>query len=303
MTPPVLVDFILLSAIWGASFLFMQLAVGEFGVMATACVRVAIGALFLLPLVALRGQLPLLRRHWKPIFFCGLLNSGVPFAFYSFALLFITTGLSAILNATTPMFGALVAWAWLKDRPNASRIVGLALGFAGVALLASDKAGIKSGASGSGPLWAMLACLGACLCYGLAASFTKKRLSGLPPLVTAAGSQLGATLGLALPALWLAPARMPGATAWLAVIAAGVLCSGVAYVLYFRLIEQAGPARALAVPFLVPVFAVIYGALFLSETLTAWMVGCGAVIVLGTALSTGLIRLPGLARDTTARSQ
>ncbi len=292
----VIAEFILLAAIWGASFLFMQLAVADFGVMATACVRVAIGALFLLPMVALRGQLPLLGRHWKAIFFCGLLNSGIPFACYSFAVLSISTGLAAILNATTPMFGALVAWAWLKDRPDASRITGLVVGFAGVALLAGEKASLKPGASGIASAWAVLACLGACLCYGLAASFTKKRLTGLPPLVTATGSQMGATLGLLVPALAWMPTQLPGTTAWLAVAAAGVVCTGVAYVLYFRLIERAGPARALAVPFVVPVFAVIYGAVFLGEKLTPWMVGCGAVIVLGTALSTGLLKLPGARR-------
>ncbi len=300
MTPTVLAEFVLLSAIWGASFLFMQMAVGDFGVLATACVRVAIGALFLLPLVALRGQVGLLRQHWRAIFFCGLLNSGIPFAFYSFAVLSISTGLAAILNATTPMFGALVAWIWLKDRPDASRLTGLVVGFAGVALLAGQKASFKAGASGIAPAWAVLACLGACLCYGLSASFTKKHLSGLPPLVTATGSQMGAALGLALPALWFAPTRMPGTTAWLAVATVGVLCTGVAYVLFFRLIEKAGPARALAVPFVVPVFAVIYGALFLGETLTPWMVGCGAVIVLGTALSTGLLKLPGAGRKAPA---
>ena len=144
----VLAEFILLAAIWGASFLFMQLAVGDFGIMATACVRVAIGALILLPLVAVRGQLRVLGQHWKAIFLCGLFNAGIPFAFYSFAVLSISTGLAAILNATTPMFGALVAWAWLKDRPDVSRITGLVVGFAGVALLAGEKASFKAGASG-----------------------------------------------------------------------------------------------------------------------------------------------------------
>ncbi len=139
----------------------------------------------------------------------------------------------------------------------------------------------------------MFACLGACLCYGLSASLAKRHLAGIPPLVTATGSQLGATVGLALPAAWLWPAVVPGQTAWLAVVALGVLCTGVAYVLYFRIIERAGPARALAVPFLVPVFAVFYGVAFLGEHVTGWMVVCGIVIVAGTALSTGLVRLPG----------
>jgi drug/metabolite transporter (DMT)-like permease len=287
-----IIDFILLAAIWGASFLFMRIAVVDFGALPTAAMRVLVAAVFLLPMVWWRGLLPVLRKNWKAIFVIGVLNSGIPFALYCFALLSITTGLSAILNATVPLFGALIAWFWLKDRPTGSRILGLAIGFGGVALLAWDKASFKPDASGIAPAWAVLACLGACVCYGIAASATKRYLGGLPSLVTAAGSQVGATLALALPALWLAPARMPGTQAWLAVVAVGVLCTGVAYVLYFKLIEQAGPARALAVTFVVPVFALIYGALFLGEAVTGWMLLCAGVIVIGTALSTGLLKLP-----------
>ncbi len=290
-----LVDFLLLSAIWGASFLFMHLAVGEFGALPTAALRVAIAAAFLLPLVAWKGQLPVLRRHWRPVLFVGLLNSAIPFALYCFALQSLSTGLAAILNAATPLFGAVTAWAWLKERPNASRIVGWIVGFAGVALLAGGKASFTPGPSGIAPAWAVLASLGACVCYGLSASFAKRYLAGLPPLVTATGSQVGATLALALPALAWLPPKMPGATAWGALLVVGVLCTGVAYILFFRLIEQGGPSRALAVPFVVPVFAVIYGALFLDERLTLLMVVCGAIIVLGTALATGLLRLPAAA--------
>ncbi|MEO6319867.1 MAG: DMT family transporter [Polaromonas sp.] len=284
-------DFVRLAAIWGSSFLFMRMGAVEFGALPTAAVRVAIAALFLLPLVWMRGLLPVLRKNWKPVFFVGLLNSGIPFACIAFALLSISTGLSSILNATVPMFGALIAWIWLKDRPSASRILGLVIGFAGVALLAWDQATFKTGPSGVVPGWAVLASLLACACYGISASFTKRYLSGLPPLVTAAGSQIGATLGLVLPALWLWPARMPGASAWLALLAVGVVCTGIAYILFFRLIENAGPARALSVTFVVPVFAVLYGVLFLGESVTPWMVGCAGVIVGGTALATGLLKL------------
>lgn len=292
-------DFVLLAAIWGSSFLFTRIGVLEFGPMPTAAVRVTIAALFLLPLVWLRGLLPVFAVYWKRILFIGLLNSGIPFACFAFALLFISTGLSAILNATTPMFGALIAWVWLKDRPTGWRIVGLMIGFAGVALLAWDKASFKTsinaGESSMGPGWAVLACLFACVCYGISASYTKRYLSGLPPLVIAAGSQCGATLGLALPALWLWPQRMPGLSSWLALAAVGVVCTGIAYILFFRLIENAGPPRALSVTFVVPVFAVLYGALFLGESVTLWMVGCALVIVGGTALSTGLLK-PGAKR-------
>ena len=288
-------DFVLLAAIWGASFLFMHLGAVEFGVLPTAAVRVAIAALFLLPLVWLRGLLPDLKKHWRRTFLIGMLNSGIPFALISFALLHISTGLSSILNATVPMFGALIAWAWLKDKLTASRVLGLVIGFTGVAMLAWRAAGpglaFKPDASGLAPGWAVLACLLACLCYGISASYTKRYLSGLPPLVTAAGSQIGATLGLALPALWLWPARMPSPTAWLALLVVGVVCTGLAYILFFRLIEHAGPQRALSVTFLVPVFAVLYGVLFLDEVVTPWMLLCAAVIVCGTSLSTGLLKL------------
>jgi drug/metabolite transporter (DMT)-like permease len=284
--PRWLFDFVLLAALWGASFLFMRLAVVEFGAFATAFLRVAIAALFLLPILLWRGQWATLRRHAKAILLIGVLNSGLPFACYAYALQSITTGLSAILNATVPLFGALIAWLWLKDRPGGSRMLGLAIGFAGVALLAWDKASFKPGGTG----WAVLACLLATLCYGLSANLAKRHLGGIPSLVTATGSQIGATLGLALPALWLWPAAAPGPHAWLALLVVGTACTGVAYILFFRLIENIGPARSLAVTFLVPLFAVFYGALFLDEAVTPWMMVCGAVIICGTALSAGLLR-------------
>jgi drug/metabolite transporter (DMT)-like permease len=286
-------DFVLLAAIWGSSFLFIHLGVGEFGPFATACVRVGIASAFLLPILLWRGLGRELLRHWGRVFAVGIFNSGLPFALFSFALTSIPTGLSAILNATVPLFGALVAWVWLHDRPATSRALGLVIGFAGVALLASEKADFQAHGDGLATGWAVLLCLVATLSYGIAASATKKYLAGLPPLVTAAGSQLGALLGLLPFALWSWPAALPGPRAWLALLALGVLCTGVAYVLYFRLIEEAGPSRALAVTFVVPVFAVLYGVLFLHEAITGWMLFCAAIIIAGTSLSTGLIRLPG----------
>lgn len=111
----------LLGALWGASFLFMRIGAAEFGALPTAAVRVAIGMLALLPLMAMRGQWPDLRRHWKAALGVGVLNSGLPFACFAFALLTINSGLAAVLNATAPMFGALVAWAWFGDRPDRPR--------------------------------------------------------------------------------------------------------------------------------------------------------------------------------------
>ena len=268
----------------------MRLGAAEFGALPTAGMRVGIAALFLLPLLVLRGQWSVLSRHWKKIFVLGMLNSGIPFALYAYALLSISTGLSSLLNATVPLFGALVAWLWLKDRPHGMKILGLLIGFVGVAMLAWGKASFKPNASGLVTGWAVLACLGACLCYGISASFTKRHLGGVPSLVIATGSQLGATLGLALPTLWLWPSQTPSATAWLALLAVGVLCTGVAYVLFFRLIDKVGAAGSLTVTFLIPVFAVFYGVVFLGESVTAWMLICGTVILLGTALSMGLLK-------------
>ncbi|RYX90167.1 MAG: DMT family transporter [Comamonadaceae bacterium] len=284
-----MIDFMLLAALWGASFLFMRVAAREFGAMATAGLRVGIAALFLLPILLWRGQWPAFRARAGTIMLVGLLNSGLPFALFSWALLSITTGLASIVNAMVPMFGAVVAWVWLKDGLDRWRVLGLVLGFAGVATLAWQTPGgasFKPGGSG----WAVAACLGACLCYAIAASATKKYLTGIAPMAIATGSQMGATVGLLVPMVLLWPAARPSAMAWAAVAAVAILCTGIAYILYFRLIATAGPARALAVTFLVPVFALIYGLLALDEHVSGAMLVCGAVIVLGTALSTGLLK-------------
>lgn len=303
MNPVLALEFVLLAALWGASFLFTRLGAAEFGVVPTAGLRVMLAALFLLPVFLVKGVWADFRQRAKAILFVGLLNSGIPFMLFAFAVMHITTGLTSILNATVPLTGALVAWLWLKDRPGGSRMLGLAIGFAGVTLLVIGKSGFSAtGVAGAGSagitLLAMGACLLATLCYGLAASFTKRYLTGAHPLATATGSQIGAALGLAVPTLWFWPSEPVGLTAWAAVAAVALLCTSIAYILFFHIIEQAGPSKALTVTFLVPVFALGYGALFLAETITPWMVGCGLVIICGTALSTGLVRLRWLERAT-----
>lgn len=267
--------------------MFMRLAVADFGPVATATLRVSLGALFLLPLLLWRGQWAALRARWPAIFFVGLLNSGIPFALFAFSLLTITTGLSSIINATVPMFGALVAWLWLGERPGLWRIVGLVLGFLGVSLLAWDQAGLR--ATAVHPIWAMAACLGACISYALAASYTRLYLQDVPPLAAATGSQIGAALGMALPALWLWPQQAPSPQAWLSLLVLGALCTGVAYLLYFRLLGSASPSRALAVTYLIPLFAVSYGVTLLDEPFTAGMGLSALVILLGTAMATGMV--------------
>jgi drug/metabolite transporter (DMT)-like permease len=303
MPPTLIAEFFLLAALWGASFLFMRMGASEFGPLPTAGLRVGLAALFLLPAFLVKGVWGDFRQRLGAILFVGLLNSALPFALFAFAVLHVTTGLTSILNATVPLSGALVAWLWLRERPGGSRLLGLMVGFAGVCLLVLGKSGFDASGRPTTDttaltLLAMGAALLATLCYGLAASFTKRYLQGAHPLATATGSQIGATLGLALPTVWLWPAQPVSASAWGAIWAVAFLCTALAYVLFFRIIAQAGPSKALTVTFLVPVFALIYGAVFLSETVTLWMVLCGLVIVCGTLLATGLLRVKWLERAT-----
>lgn len=290
-------EFTALAAIWGSSFLFMRLGAAEFGVIVTAGGRVAIASAMLLPLLWLGGHGGVLLRHAPLLLFNGVINSALPFVLFAYAVMHIDTGLAGILNASAPLFGALIARLWLHDRLSLPRVAGLLMGFAGVALLSADKARFDAGGTG----WAVLACLGATLCYGYAASYTKRYLDGVHPLAVATGSQLGAALALALPMLWWWPTQTPGWGSWLALLALGVLCSGVAYVLYFRLIDGLGPARAITVTFLIPVFAVLYGSTLLGEALTPWMLLCGAIVVVGTALASGVLPLRASAAQVRAR--
>lgn len=265
-----------------------------FGPVVTAALRVIIASAVLLPLMLLRGHRADFALHWKKVLLVGVINSAIPFVCIAFALQSISIGQSSVLNATVPLFGALIAWAWLGDRPSGSRMVGLLIGFAGIALLASENASFDTNALGSSSAWGIAASLLACLCYGIAASYTRRYLGGVSSLVSATGSQLGASIFLLPFCLWYWPAQAPSTQAWLAVAALGVLCTGTAYILYFRIIANAGPARALTVTFAIPVFAIAYGVILLGEGVTHWMLGCAVLIVLGTSLSSGLWSLPFL---------
>ena len=281
-------DFVLLAVLWGSSFLFMREGAHEFGSFPTAWVRVTLAALILTPVLVWRREVPVFVVHWRKAMSAGVLNAGIPFACYAYALMHINTGLTSILNATTPLFGALIAWFWLGDKLNATRALGLALGFTGVVLLASDVPGgisFKEGGSGL----AVAACLVATFCYGISGSFTKRYLQNVPSLVTTTGSLWGASLGLGIPALLTWPDAAPSLHAWAALGIAGLLCTALAYVLFFRLMTRTGPARAMTVTYLIPVFANLLGVIFLDEVVTHWMMGCALVIVAGTALASGLV--------------
>ena len=289
MKPRDIAELVLLASLWGGSFLFMRLGAGTFGPVALSFVRVAGACLFLLPLLLWRGEWPALRQHWRPILVVGITNSALPFLLYSFATLAITSGLAAIFNATSPLWAAVIAWVWLQRRLPPLRVLGLAIGFAGVLWLALGHASFKPNEHGVSPALAIIGCIGATSLYGFSGNYTQQRLSGVAPMAVAAGSQLAAALLLAGPAAWLWPAQNPGALAWGAAAVLAVVCTGLAYALYFRLIARVGPANAISVTFLVPAFAVLWGALALGEAITARMlVGC-AVILVGTSLTTGLI--------------
>jgi drug/metabolite transporter (DMT)-like permease len=289
MTARQCAELLTLAALWGASFLFMRVAVPEFGPVMVTEIRVLLASLALAPLLWMSGHWRALRAHAGPLVVVGLVNSALPFALYSYALLWISTGLAAIFNATAPLWGALIAWAWLGERLNPSRVLGLVLGFAGVVWLAWDQAGLRSGAGWGQAAWAVVACLVSTFCYGFSVNFTKRHLGRAPPMAVAAGSQMVAGLALAIPAAATWPAATPSPGAWAAVTVLGLACTGLAYWLYFRLIASVGPSKALAVAYLIPLFALVWGWLFLGEGVTPVMVGAGSVILLGTALATGLI--------------
>ncbi|MCZ8109234.1 MAG: DMT family transporter [Betaproteobacteria bacterium] len=293
MTRRDLVDLLLLGAIWGASFLFMRLGAAEFGPVALAFVRVAGAAALLVPLMLLRRQGAAWRKHGAAIAGVGVVNSALPFVLYAVAALALTTALMSVFNATVSIWAALIAWLWLKERLDPLRWLGLAIGVVGVVGLSWGKADFRPGEHGVSAAAGVAACLAATWLYGLGANVSRRRLQGVPPLAVAAGSQAAAALALAVPGLWLWPAKPPGATAWAAALALSLLCTGLAYILYFRLLARTSAASATSVTFLIPPFALLWGYVALGEVPTGAMLAGCAVILLGTALATGLLRRPG----------
>ncbi len=280
-----LIDLVLLAALWGGSFLLIRIAAPAFGAFALMELRVGLAALVLLPVLFMQAGVGRLMANWRVLLVVGFFASALPFVLYGWAMLSVTASFASIVNATTPLFTALVAWVWLKDRLTPVALSGMLVGVLGVVVLVWGQASFKPGGSG----WAVLACLGATLSYGLAAALTKRYLTGVAPMVTATGSQLFAALVLLPPALLTWPAQTPAASVWAAVVALAVLCSGLAYVLFFRLMASVGPARTVTVTFLIPVFGMLWGALVLDEAITPRMLAGCAVILLGTALATGVL--------------
>jgi drug/metabolite transporter (DMT)-like permease len=245
-----IVDLLLLAALWGGSFLFMRVAVPAFGPVALVELRVLVAAVLLLAIVAWRGELTALRANLGRASLLGVVNSALPFFLYTYATLTITAGFAAILNATVPMWTAAIGVLWLHERIRASQWLGLALGALGVVVLVWGKVDLRPGSTQWTATLAVGAALLATLAYGVAVHLARRLQAGVAPLVTACGSQIGAAALMAAPAVWLWPAQMPGASLWLAVLALGIGCTGVAYVLYFRLIARTGALRAASVTFL-----------------------------------------------------
>jgi drug/metabolite transporter (DMT)-like permease len=279
---------LLLGALWGASFLFMRMGADAFGGMALAGLRAIGASLCFLPLLAGAGRRAELRRHAWPIAVVGVSNGALPYVLFSFAARSLPAGLSAIFDALTPLLVAASGWLWLGQRLDGMRLAGLLVGLAGVLWLIGGSAGSTHSGAGSG--WAMAACLGAVACYAFTAHYSERRLPAVSSLTAAAGGQFVSALLLAPATLACWPARPPGADAWAALAGLAVLCTAVAYVLFFRLIARVGAARTMVVLYLIPAFAVLWGALFLGERVTLAMAGGCAVILLGVALTTGLLR-------------
>ena len=291
------VDLVLLAAIWGASFLFMRIAAPAFGPLALVEVRMLVGGLFLLPLLALRGGLGGLRRHAGRIVLIGVVNSAVPFVLVTYAMLTLTAAFASVLNATVPMWTALIAAVYLRERVRATQWIGLAVGAAGIVVLVGDRIEFDP----SGRLWRETLAIGAALAgmifYAISAHLARRILADVPPMVTATGSQLTAALLLAPAALATWPAQSPALPAWAAAVVLGVLCTAIGYLLYFRLIGNVGALRASNVTYLIPLFATLWGTVFLGEPLTPRLVIGGAIVLAGTALALGVAqRLPSLRR-------
>ena len=267
---------LLLAMIWGSSFLFQRVAVPEVGTGVTAGGRIALAAVALwLLLAALRRPLQW-RRHWREYVICGALNSALPFVCFAFAAKYLPAGYSAVLNAMVPMFTVLLAWATTQLRPSLSKLAGVVLGLLGVGVLARFGAVAPSAAT----VAAFAAGLVAALCYALAALRMRAEFRDNDPLAVATGTQIGSTFLLLTWLVATFPTSLPSQAALGALLMLGLVCTALAYALYFWLLRDAGSERAVTVTLLVPVFAQLWGLVFLHEPIgTASLVGLGLVLL------------------------
>lgn len=286
---------LLLSALWGGSFIFIRVAAPVLGPVVLVWVRVLLAGLLLLAYALGSGRSIEFRRHWRQYLMLGLFNSALPFVLISAAELQLSASLAAMLNATSPLFGAVIAFFWLRDPFTTRKLAGLALGIAGVTILA----GWSPITLDAVVLLSILASLAGAASYGLASVYTKAKVSNIPALNMAAGSQLAAGLLLSPLAPFTWPTVNPSPTVVLCTLALAVASTAFAYLLFFRLVVDVGPTKALTVTFLVPVFGVLWGAFFLGEPVGISTVIGGLVVLAGTALVVG-VRLPRFSRHAAA---
>jgi len=276
-----LVRLVTLAAIWGGSFLFARIAVPSLGAAWLTELRVSLAGIVMTVYAVSAGVRLEPRRYWRQYLYLGVVNTALPWALYAYAAHYITASYLGILNATTPWFAALAGAVWLGERFTWRKSVGLAVGVAGVALVV----GLGPVELNADVVLASAACIAAAACYALSGTYVKKRAMGMPALGMTAGSLVVAALALA-PVL---PGPLPTATLldWkvaVAVLGISLLCSAAAYVLYFRLIASVGPTRSLTVAFLIPVFAALWGAVFLGEPVGIGTMAGGALILIATAM-------------------
>jgi drug/metabolite transporter (DMT)-like permease len=292
LRPADLLRLVTLAALWGGSYLFMRFSVPHVGAEWVVEGRTLAGGLVLAAFIALSGRGFALARFWKPYAVIGLVGVALPFWLIGTAVKTIDASTAAILNATSPIFSALVAAAWIGERLTIGKIAGIALSIAGIAVLVGWTPKPMTAAE-------LLACgcsLLACACYGWISVFTKVRLHDAPTSAISAVSCLVAAIALAPFTPWTLLAAPVPALAWLSVLALGIFSTGFAFILYYRLIADLGPVRAVTVTLLIPVFGILWGVLFLGEPLTAGRVAGCAIVLAGCALALGLVRIPSRRR-------
>lgn len=288
-----LIRLVLLGAIWGASFLFMKIAAPVFGPPLLIEVRLLLAALFLAVVTTLTNRTLNLRENWRHYLVVGGVNSAIPFLCFAYAALTLPASLLALFNSLAALFGAVVGAVWLKTPVTRGTMVGLASGVAGVALLTLERI---SQADVEADVWQLAAALAAGVfapaCYGWAGVYIKWASAKIDPYANAHGAMWGASI-VALPLAFLFPPAGELSTHAIgAAVALGVVCTGAAYLLQFRLYADVGATRALSVSFLIPAFGVLWSMIFLGERLTWALAAGGALILLGTALVNGLVSWP-----------
>jgi len=277
---------VLLAAIWGSSFVFMRASADAFGPIALIAVRISVAALVLIVFFKSKKRRDEFLRNWRILFFIGVVNSALPFSLLAYASLSLTGGTVSILNAMTPVFTAWVSHIWLKDSMNKLQFLGMAISISGLIFLVWDKVSFTIDS------WLpVLAGVGATICYGFASTSTKKHLCNVSVMTSTAGSLLfSALLLLFLSSFFLPDFSLITPTNWLYAIILGVLCTAIAFIIYFKLVKDIGPAKTSTVTFLIPIFAFFWGFILLGEKVTFRMWMATLIILLGMSLVTGIIK-------------